>query len=87
MPNPRVVVEPPTSPAPLHADPVARAAYDRLSDSHKRQYVLAYREREEGRDAHTADRQRPGNAAGPGVGSGPRGPRQDSSNGVDPGES
>ncbi len=39
--EPRVVVEPPDFARALDADPVARAAYDRLSYSHKRQHVLA----------------------------------------------
>ncbi len=39
--EPRVVVEPTDFARALDADPVARAAYDRLSYSHKRQHVLA----------------------------------------------
>jgi hypothetical protein len=39
--EPRVVVEPPDFARVLDADPVARTAYDRLSDSRKREHVLA----------------------------------------------
>ncbi|MFB9838588.1 YdeI/OmpD-associated family protein [Actinoallomurus acaciae] len=39
--EPRVVAEPADLTAALDADPVARAAYDRLSFSRKRQHVLA----------------------------------------------
>src|SRR5512132_4633062 len=39
--EPRVVVEPADFARALDADPVARAAYDRLSYSHKREHVLA----------------------------------------------
>jgi hypothetical protein len=39
--EPRVVTEPPDLTAALAGDPTARAAYDRLSYSHKRQHVLA----------------------------------------------
>ena len=39
--EPRVVAEPADFAAALDADPVARAAYDRLSSSRKRQHVLA----------------------------------------------
>ena len=39
--GPRVVVEPADFARALDADPVARAAYDRLSSSRKRQHVLA----------------------------------------------
>ncbi len=38
---PRVIVEPPDFASALNADPVARSAYDRLSDSHKREHVRA----------------------------------------------
>jgi Domain of unknown function (DUF1905)/Bacteriocin-protection, YdeI or OmpD-Associated len=76
--EPRVVVEPADFARALDADPVARTAYDRLSYSRKREHVLAI-EREEGRDAHTADREGPSQATGPGVGTGPCGPRQASS--------
>jgi hypothetical protein len=38
---PRVVVEPADFARALDADPVARAAYDRLSYGHKREHVLA----------------------------------------------
>lgn len=37
--EPRVVVEPPDFAHALDADPIARAAYDRLSDSRKREHV------------------------------------------------
>lgn len=37
--EPRIVVEPPEFTRALDADPVARAAYDRLSDSRKREQV------------------------------------------------
>jgi hypothetical protein len=39
--EPRVVAEPADFARALDADPVARAAYDRLSYSHKREHVLA----------------------------------------------
>jgi uncharacterized protein YdeI (YjbR/CyaY-like superfamily) len=39
--EPRVVVEPADFARALDADPVARTAYDRLSYSRKREYVLA----------------------------------------------
>jgi hypothetical protein len=39
--EPRVVVEPPDFARALDADPVARAAYDRLSDGHRREHVRA----------------------------------------------
>jgi Bacteriocin-protection, YdeI or OmpD-Associated/Domain of unknown function (DUF1905) len=39
--EPRVVVEPADFARALNADPVARAAYDRLAYSHKREHVLA----------------------------------------------
>jgi Bacteriocin-protection, YdeI or OmpD-Associated/Domain of unknown function (DUF1905) len=39
--EPRVVVEPEDFAHALDADPVARAAYDRLSYSHRREYVRA----------------------------------------------
>jgi hypothetical protein len=39
--EPRVVVEPADFAHALDADPVARAAYERLSDSRKRQHVIA----------------------------------------------
>ena len=39
--EPRVVVEPPDFAEALNADPVARAAYDRLAYSHKRARVHA----------------------------------------------
>jgi hypothetical protein len=39
--EPRVVVEPPDFAQALDADPVARAAYDRLAFSHKREHVRA----------------------------------------------
>ncbi|MBO0815690.1 MAG: DUF1905 domain-containing protein [Actinobacteria bacterium] len=39
--EPRVVVEPADFARALDADPVVRAAYDRLSPSRKRQHVLA----------------------------------------------
>jgi Bacteriocin-protection, YdeI or OmpD-Associated/Domain of unknown function (DUF1905) len=39
--EPRVVVEPADFARALNADPVARAAYDRLSYSRKREHVLA----------------------------------------------
>jgi hypothetical protein len=39
--EPRVVAEPADFARALDADPVARAAYDRLSSSRKRQHVLA----------------------------------------------
>ncbi|MFC4115028.1 YdeI/OmpD-associated family protein [Nonomuraea zeae] len=40
-PEPPVVVEPADFARALDADPVARAAYDRLAHSHKREHVLA----------------------------------------------
>ncbi|MEV5961124.1 YdeI/OmpD-associated family protein [Kribbella sp. NPDC051952] len=39
--EPRVVVEPPDFAQALDDDPVARAAYDRLAFSHKREHVRA----------------------------------------------
>jgi hypothetical protein len=39
--EPRVVVEPEDFARALDADPAARAAYDRLAYTHKRQHVLA----------------------------------------------
>jgi hypothetical protein len=39
--EPRVVIEPPDFARALDADPVARAAYDRLAYSHKREHVRA----------------------------------------------
>ncbi|TDD80369.1 YdeI/OmpD-associated family protein [Actinomadura rubrisoli] len=39
--EPRVVVEPADFARALDADPIARAAYDRLSHSRKREHVLA----------------------------------------------
>jgi Bacteriocin-protection, YdeI or OmpD-Associated len=39
--EPRVVVEPADVARALDADPVARTAYDRLSNSRKREHVLA----------------------------------------------
>ena len=39
--EPRVVIEPPDFARALDADLVARAAYDRLADSHKREHVRA----------------------------------------------
>ncbi len=39
--EPRVVVEPPDFAHALDSDPAARAAYERLSYSHKRDYVRA----------------------------------------------
>jgi hypothetical protein len=40
-PEPRAVVEPADFARALDADPAARAAYDRLAYSHKREHVLA----------------------------------------------
>jgi bacteriocin resistance YdeI/OmpD-like protein/uncharacterized protein DUF1905 len=40
-PKPRAVVEPADFARALDADPAARAAYDRLAYSHKREHVLA----------------------------------------------
>jgi len=68
--EPRVVVEPADFARALDADPVARAAYDRLSFSRKRQHVLAIDRAKKG-DAQTADRDGLGNAAGPEVGNRP----------------
>src|SRR5512132_2945157 len=39
--EPRVVVEPADFARALDADPVSRAAYDHLADSHKREHVRA----------------------------------------------
>jgi Bacteriocin-protection, YdeI or OmpD-Associated/Domain of unknown function (DUF1905) len=39
--EPRVVVEPADFARALHSDPVARAAYDRLAYTHKREHVRA----------------------------------------------
>lgn len=39
--EPRAVIEPPDFARALDADVVARAAYDRLADSHKREHVRA----------------------------------------------
>ncbi|MEV0136731.1 YdeI/OmpD-associated family protein [Dactylosporangium sp. NPDC050688] len=39
--EPRVVVEPPDFAEALDADPAARAAYDKLAHSHKREHVRA----------------------------------------------
>jgi uncharacterized protein YdeI (YjbR/CyaY-like superfamily) len=39
--EPRVIAEPADFARALDADPVARAAYDHLAYSHKRQHVLA----------------------------------------------
>lgn len=39
--EPRVVIEPTDFARALDADPAARAAYDRLADSHKREHVRA----------------------------------------------
>ncbi|ONI88266.1 hypothetical protein ALI144C_07430 [Actinosynnema sp. ALI-1.44] len=39
--EPRVVIEPADFARALDADPIARAAYDNLAYSHKRQHVLA----------------------------------------------
>ena len=39
--EPRVIVEPPDFAAALDSDPSARAIFDRLSYSHKREHVLA----------------------------------------------
>ena len=39
--EPRAVIEPPDFARALDADLVARAAYDRLADSHKREHVRA----------------------------------------------
>ena len=39
--EPRVIVEPPDFAQALDADPVARAAYDGLAYSHRREHVLA----------------------------------------------
>jgi hypothetical protein len=39
--EPRVVVEPPDFARALDQDPIARAAYDRLAFSHKREHVRA----------------------------------------------
>jgi uncharacterized protein YdeI (YjbR/CyaY-like superfamily) len=39
--EPPVVVEPADFTRALDADPIARAAYDRLAYSHKREHVLA----------------------------------------------
>ncbi len=39
--EPRVILEPDDFARALDADPVARAAYDRLSNSHKREHILA----------------------------------------------
>ena len=49
----------------LDADPAARAAYDRLTHSRQTGARARHREREEARDAQTADRQGPGNPKGP----------------------
>jgi hypothetical protein len=40
-PDPRVVVEPADFASALDAEPIARAAYDRLSDGRKREHVRA----------------------------------------------
>jgi hypothetical protein len=74
--EPRVVVEPTDFARALDADPIARTAYDRLS--RKGEHVLAIESAKKSRDAHTADREGPGHATGPGVGREPCGPRQDS---------
>ena len=50
--EPRLVVEPADFAAALDADPVARAAYDRLSHSRKREQVLAI---ERAKKAETRD--------------------------------
>ncbi len=62
--EPRVVVEPGDFASALDADPVARTAYDRLSDSHKREHVRAI-ECKEARDASSADREGRGTAGEP----------------------
>jgi len=40
-PDPRVVVEPPDFASALDAEPIARAAYDRLPDGRKREHARA----------------------------------------------
>lgn len=61
--EPPVVAEPADFARALDAEPVARAAYDRLAYSHKREHVLANREREEAGDARPADREGRSHAA------------------------
>jgi len=51
--EPRVVVEPDDFARALDADPAARAAYDRLAHTHKREHVLAI---ETARKAETRER-------------------------------
>jgi hypothetical protein len=76
-PDPRVVVEPADFARALDANPIARSQRPpaRRSQTGAR---ARYREHEEAGDAHTADREARSNAAGPGVGNWPGGPRQDS---------
>ena len=69
--EPRVVVEPADFARALDADPVARTAYDRLSYGRKREHVLAIESAKTAETTHAADREGPGGAPGPGVGSGP----------------
>ena len=60
--EPRVVVEPPDFARAMKADPLACVAYDRLPYGRKLQHARD-REREEARDAETADREGRGDAA------------------------
>ena len=62
--EPRPIVEPDDFARALDTDPPARAAYDRLSYSHKREYVLAMRAK--GRDPPAPDRKGTGSPAGAG---------------------
>ena len=75
--KPRVVAEPADFARALDADPVARAAYDRLSYSRKREHVLAIESAKKPETrARLIEKAGPGYAAGPGAASRPRGPRQ-----------
>ena len=62
--EPRVVVEPPDLTDALDAVPAARAAYDRLSYSHRREHVRRHRDRQEARDPGPEDRGSGGEAVG-----------------------
>jgi Domain of unknown function (DUF1905)/Bacteriocin-protection, YdeI or OmpD-Associated len=66
--EPRVVVEPADFARALDADPVARAAYDRLSYSRKRQHVLAIESAKRAETTQPADREDAGHTTRPGIG-------------------
>jgi uncharacterized protein YdeI (YjbR/CyaY-like superfamily) len=81
-PEPRVVTAPADFARALSADPIARAAYERLPDGRKREHVRAI---ESAKKPETRRRriEKAGRAAGLGAGRARRGPREDASFEVD----